>query len=498
MINAKSHWKKSITYFFIGLFSIYLLSDFIAFQIFKYNAVKRIDGYERLNHGRYDKISQDIKTVVSKLSLTCDSKDVKIMQDYANTSNNIRIIQLIADHKLCSIYGNKPAITSYYSKQNAIYNNKLSIYNYSNNRLIFNYKINSHSTISFVSESIDPFYISRMINDNNISIFVECNNQKLKISNNKPLLSSLYSFSHKMDNGYTLVINLSKEGLKHIKNDYIFVFIALSFCCLLICLSFALRFDKNKSIQQLIKQGLNKGEFIPYYQPIIDSKTNQLSGCEVLVRWKRCNGEIFPPYLFIKNVENSHLIYPMTLSILQQVIEDLSHLPVLSDNFCASINITPKQLENYKFMDKCLSAINSQQRAKPNIALEVTERIPFSDIAKAKAVMTYLSENGVKLKLDDAGTGFGGFSYLQTLPFDAIKIDKMFIDTIGTNDMKRNILNAIISFGHETKLEMIAEGVETKQQVEYLMKKDVHLIQGYFYAKPMPFSEFYRYATQFM
>ncbi|WP_305461495.1 EAL domain-containing protein [Photobacterium leiognathi] len=496
MINVTTRWKKSGFYFVISLFIIYLLSNLIAFQIFKYNAIERIATFQHLNHGRYDKISKDIEHLVSRLSLTCDKRDINIIRDFASTSNNIRIIQLITNHKLCSIYGKKPAVTDYYSKKKAIQSGKLSIHNYTNNRLIFNYQINPTSKISVVSESIDPFYINHMISNENISIFIECNNQKLKLSHNSGYISKLYSFKYKLDNGYTLVISINEKGINNIKKEYLYIFILLGIICFLLCLAFALNHDKNKSIQQLIQQGLNKGEFIPYYQPIINSKTQQLVGCEVLVRWKRCNGEIFPPYLFIRNVENCHLIYPMTKSILQQVLTDFTQVQV-DDNFCASINVTPQQLENPQFMAECINIIESQKTHCPNIALEVTERMKFTDIDKAKSVMTHLSDYGIKLKLDDAGTGFGGFSYLQTLPLDTIKIDKMFIDTIGTNDMKRDILKAIINFGHETNLEMIAEGVETQQQVDYLAKKNVHIIQGYLYAKPMPFCKFKQYIKQF-
>ncbi|WP_268249216.1 EAL domain-containing protein [Shewanella chilikensis] len=88
--------------------------------------------------------------------------------------------------------------------------------------------------------------------------------------------------------------------------------------------------------------------------------------------------------------------------------------------------------------------------------------------------------------MDDFGTGYGGFKYIQTLGIDSIKIDKMFIDTIGTNDLKRGVLDAIIAFGMESGLEMIVEGVETAEQVEYLKKRGIFLLQGYYFARPMP------------
>ncbi|WP_244248698.1 EAL domain-containing protein, partial [Vibrio fluvialis] len=98
-------------------------------------------------------------------------------------------------------------------------------------------------------------------------------------------------------------------------------------------------------------------------------------------------------------------------------------------------------------------------------------------------------QHGYQFKIDDFGTGYGGFSYLQKLQIDSIKIDKMFIDTIETTDVKRNILDSIIASARETDIEVIAEGVETQKQVEYLTQRGVYLIQGFVYFKPMPLAQ---------
>lgn len=105
------------------------------------------------------------------------------------------------------------------------------------------------------------------------------------------------------------------------------------------------------------------------------------------------------------------------------------------------------------------------------------------------AEIAALQERGYHFKLDDFGTGYGGFAYLQRLGIRQIKIDKMFVDTIGTDDLKRSVLDATIAFGLKSGMEMIAEGVETQEQVDYLYRHGVHLIQGYVYAKPMPLSK---------
>jgi len=123
------------------------------------------------------------------------------------------------------------------------------------------------------------------------------------------------------------------------------------------------------------------------------------------------------------------------------------------------------------------------------LTFELTERDPIKHIQGAMAEIAALQERGYHFKLDDFGTGYGGFAYLQRLGIRQIKIDKMFVDTIGTDDLKRSVLDATIAFGLKSGMEMIAEGVETQEQVDYLHRHGVHLIQGYVYAKPMPLSK---------
>ncbi|WP_434137701.1 EAL domain-containing protein [Photobacterium leiognathi] len=239
----------------------------------------------------------------------------------------------------------------------------------------------------------------------------------------------------------------------------------------------------------MIEIGIRKSEFIPYYQPIINSLSGEIIGCETLLRWHKSNGDIIPPNAFIDIAEKNKQIYEITDLLIDQVTADISSLKGLDDQFYASINVLPRQLENQTFATKLLQKLSEHEMPNHRLAIEVTESTPFTDLKSAKRVMQRLIDNDISIKLDDAGTGFGGFSYLQQLPFNTLKIDKMFIDTIGTCDVKANILNAIITFGKKAKLTMIAEGVETLDQVEYLREQGVYLIQGFVYAKPMPFDE---------
>ncbi len=234
----------------------------------------------------------------------------------------------------------------------------------------------------------------------------------------------------------------------------------------------------RRSLKGLLQAGLARREFVPFYQPVVDSRSQQVVGFEALLRWQR-GGGLIPPGAFIDYAEEQQLILPMTSQLLERVIADL---PRLAPGQWVSVNIVAAHLEHPHLRNLLL------QHGWPSpaqLTFELTERKPITDIKTAVIEITALQQQGYHFKLDDFGTGYGGFAYLQRLGIRQIKIDKMFVDTIGTDDLKRSVLDATIAFGRESGMEMIAEGVERQEQVDYLQQHGVHLIQGYVYAPPM-------------
>ena len=242
------------------------------------------------------------------------------------------------------------------------------------------------------------------------------------------------------------------------------------------------------SLGMLLQKGMSRKEFIPYYQPIIDCRSGAVVGQEMLVRWRRFDGVLVQPNQFIPYAEDSGLILPITDLLLDQVYRDLAQL-----KGWVSINIVAQHLES-GLLSQWFS-LNRDPMVK-RIAFELTERKPITQFELALAEIKAVLPLCYDFKLDDFGTGFGGFSYLQRLGINSIKIDKMFIDTIGTKDLKGAVLDAIIAFGHESNMEMIAEGVETQEQVDYLAAKGVYQHQGYFYSKPLPLNELLHFYLQ--
>ncbi|WP_111873921.1 EAL domain-containing protein [Aeromonas bivalvium] len=238
----------------------------------------------------------------------------------------------------------------------------------------------------------------------------------------------------------------------------------------------------RNSLDGLLRLAMQRGEFIPFYQPIVDSRSHQVVGHEALIRWRR-NDSFVPPGAFIDYVERQGLIVPITEQLVRQVVADLEQLPPPQ---WVSVNLVAAHVE-HSYLDEMLQRLHWPDPDR--LTFELTERIPITDMQRAAREMANLGLRGYHFKIDDFGTGYGGFAYLQRLGIRRIKIDKMFVDTIGTQDLKRSVLDAIIAFGRESGMEMIAEGVESQDQIDYLAERGVYLIQGYAFARPMPIAE---------
>lgn len=247
---------------------------------------------------------------------------------------------------------------------------------------------------------------------------------------------------------------------------------------------------RRLSLHSLVQRGIVKREFIPYYQPIINLKTKELYGCEVLARWKKKGVGLISPMEFIPYVEKSGQIIPITNLLIEKTIKDLSTINWQLTDRVISINLVPQQLENLQIMNESLALFSNSKIPVKQVAFEITERKQFEDLTIASEVIQYLKAQGIDIKLDDAGTGYGGFSYIQELNLRSLKIDKMFVENIGTTDIKLSLLDSIIAFGKQAGMEMIAEGVETKEQSDYLVERDVYLQQGYYFGMPMNAEEF--------
>ncbi len=239
-----------------------------------------------------------------------------------------------------------------------------------------------------------------------------------------------------------------------------------------------------------IHDGIRRGEFIPYYQPVIDIVTGRLTGCEVLVRWRKRDGSIVPPGRFISLAEASGEIFPMTLALMEAARDDLAAFYCDRPHLKLGFNLFAGHFDDVTIADEVEAIFSGSSIRMGQLMFEVTERQPLHDIRRARQVIARLQDLGARVALDDVGTGHGGLSYLLKLGVDVMKMDKMFVDAIGTDRYSVAIVDSLVKLAEDMNLDLIAEGVETIEQVEYLRAKGVRLAQGYVFAPPLPASSF--------
>ena len=231
-----------------------------------------------------------------------------------------------------------------------------------------------------------------------------------------------------------------------------------------------------------VKLAYSNNEFINHYQPIIDARTGKAAGFELLMRWQSKQGLIAPAG-FIHVAEELGLIIPMTEAALERGLIDLKKWHVERPTLYLSVNLSPQHFAKESLVFYIAKLLKKHNLPAYLLKIEVTESALLSEPEKSIRTMNSLSELGVILALDDFGTGFSSLSYLKRLPLDIIKIDRSFISGIGVEKTDEAIVDATIVLAKRLNMHCIAEGVETKEQLEYLVKMQCYYIQGYLYSK---------------
>ena len=263
--------------------------------------------------------------------------------------------------------------------------------------------------------------------------------------------------------------------------------VIVAFAAGLIWLS--LRRDRDNPAAEL-QRALRAGEIIPYYQPTVDMKNGRVRGAEVLARWRRQDGSLIPPAHFIPLAEQTGLIFELTVVLMKRARDEAGAAYRERPQLRLGFNLFAGHLADAKIVEDVRKIFDGSAVAINQIILEVTERTPLPDLAEARRVIEMLQALGIKVAIDDVGTGHGGLSYLMKLGVDIIKIDKMFVDAIGTERYSQTIIETLVELARTMNMEVIAEGVESFEQVEYLRLKGVNEAQGYVFAPPLPASSY--------
>ena len=262
----------------------------------------------------------------------------------------------------------------------------------------------------------------------------------------------------------------------------------------LIALGVWLSWKPEKDAEDDFVASIRNSEFIPYYQPVVDIVTGELQGCEMLMRWQLPNGKIVSPGQFMTYAETSGHIFEMTRSIMRQSIDDLGELYSRHPELKLSINLFAGHFNDRSIVDDLLDIYDGSSIALNQVVMEVTERQPLEDIDLARKIIAELQAHGIRVALDDVGTGHGGLDYLQKLGMDIVKIDKMFIDPLGSEENAFRLVDAIAELADTMNMGIIAEGVEKYEQIMLLRELGVSSAQGFIFSRPLPARKYLEFA----
>jgi EAL domain-containing protein (putative c-di-GMP-specific phosphodiesterase class I) len=239
-----------------------------------------------------------------------------------------------------------------------------------------------------------------------------------------------------------------------------------------------------------LERAIAAGEIKPYYQPVINLRTGALAGCEVLCRWEKRSGEIVMPGAFIDYAEVTGLAIPMTLSLMQQVRNDLNDTCADLPDMKVSINLFEGHFRDASIVEDVQAIFGSSNVSFRQLVFEITERRPLDNSTAAHSVIAGLHALGVRLAMDDVGTGHSNLAYMQTLGVDVIKIDRVFVDMIKPETQQVPVLDGLIAMCRDLGTEIVAEGVETEAQALYLRSRGVVMAQGFLFAPALKASAF--------
>ncbi|MDP4086368.1 MAG: EAL domain-containing protein, partial [Bacillota bacterium] len=249
-------------------------------------------------------------------------------------------------------------------------------------------------------------------------------------------------------------------------------------------------FTKRLTIENGLRKAIEKDEFILYYQPKLQLKTNKIVGMEALIRWNHPKEGIISPGLFIPVAEETGLINRIGKWVLKTACEQTKRWQEegLKD-ISVSVNVSAIQFKQKDICKQVEEALVMTGLDPEYLILEVTESI-MQNVMEASVVLQELKSLGVQISLDDFGSGFSSLTQIKHLPLDILKIDKSFIDDLVCSARDQAIVKTIIELGKNLGLRIVAEGVESVQQLEYLRENGCDLIQGFFLAQPLPKHEF--------
>jgi EAL domain-containing protein (putative c-di-GMP-specific phosphodiesterase class I) len=243
---------------------------------------------------------------------------------------------------------------------------------------------------------------------------------------------------------------------------------------------------EKRALQQDLRTAIVRDELTLHYQPQAHIN-GEVTGFEALVRWHHPRQGMVPPGTFIPLAEESGVIMQLGEWILRTACREAASWP---RPLRIAINLSPVQFQHGDLAQLVHQVLLETGLSPARLELEITEGMLIGDFNRAVSILRRLKNLGVRIAMDDFGTGYSSLSYLQSFPFDKIKIDRSFISNLGHSQQAAAIVRAVIALGHGLDLPVVAEGVETAEQLEFLAGESCNEIQGYFIGRPKPIADY--------
>jgi len=239
-----------------------------------------------------------------------------------------------------------------------------------------------------------------------------------------------------------------------------------------------------------LRGALERSEMLLHYQPILNMETGDIASIEALIRWERPGHGLIYPDMFIPLAEDTGLVVPVGEWVIAEACRQIKELRENGHpDLRVAVNISSQQLISETFVDTLSSLLDNAGVPAEALELEVTERVLMSETPETIATLERINRLGINLSIDDFGTGYSSLSYLRRFPFDTLKIDRSFVKDVTFDDEAVGLVDAIIAMARSMDMNVIAEGVETQEQMAFLKDRGCLVAQGYLFSKPLPFAE---------
>jgi EAL domain-containing protein (putative c-di-GMP-specific phosphodiesterase class I) len=248
---------------------------------------------------------------------------------------------------------------------------------------------------------------------------------------------------------------------------------------------------ERQSIEESLRSALERREFALQYQPKISLSTGEITGAEALLRWTHPTRGPVSPAQFIPVAEDCGLILPIGNWVLREACKQARAWVDAGLPFATmAVNISAMEFRDENFLEGIFTILEDTGLAPGSLELELTESVLMKHAESTESILRALRARGVQLAVDDFGTGYSSLSYLRKFPIDALKIDQSFVRQITTGPIETTIVTAVISMGRSLKLRVVAEGVETQEELAFLQAHQCDEAQGYYFSRPVPSEQF--------